>query len=99
MKTVKVPTESGMHWRDSGIVLQPNSYLSIRLYEFLDLNIRISRNFEFDVFAGFLNYMSTYLEVIPCQTSKIKTKMSPWVENFKIDIFRGFYIQFLEKGP
>jgi hypothetical protein len=32
--------------------------------------------------------------VIPCQTSKNKTKMSPWVENFKIDIFRGFYIQF-----
>jgi hypothetical protein len=31
--------------------------------------------------------------VIPCQTSKNKTIMSPWVENFKIDIFRGFYIQ------
>jgi hypothetical protein len=30
--------------------------------------------------------------VIPCQTSKNKTKMSPWVENFKIDIFRGFSI-------
>jgi hypothetical protein len=30
--------------------------------------------------------------VIPCQTSKNKTKMSPWIENFKIDIFREFYI-------
>jgi hypothetical protein len=29
--------------------------------------------------------------VIPCQLDKL---MSPWVENFKIDIFRGFYIQF-----
>jgi hypothetical protein len=27
--------------------------------------------------------------VIPCQLDKL---MSPWVENFKIDIFRGFYI-------
>jgi hypothetical protein len=34
--------------------------------------------------------------VIPCQSSKNKTKMSPWVENIKTDIFRGFYIQFEE---
>jgi hypothetical protein len=30
--------------------------------------------------------------IIPFQTSKDKIKMSPWVENFKIDIFRAFYI-------
>jgi hypothetical protein len=32
--------------------------------------------------------------VIPCQTSKNETKMSPWVGNFETDIFHGFYIYY-----
>jgi hypothetical protein len=43
------------------------------------------------IFVFFFNFAGKHFDmwVIPCQLDKL---MSPWVENFKIDIFRGFYI-------
>jgi hypothetical protein len=86
--------------RTKNITFKSTIYL---LYSYHSLLSRIQSNFRPIIFAStYLNFglplcmleLRTSTGVIPCQTSKNKSKISPWVENFKIDIFRGFYIQF-----